>query len=513
LSRSRNGTRKRRTRESAVQAVPHPNRARLRPNIVLILADDLGYGDLGCYNPDCRIPTPNVDRLAAGGMRFTDAHSASAVCTPSRYGLLTGRYCWRSPLKRSVLYSYEPPLIEPSRLTLASLLRGEGYRSACFGKWHLGLGYTSKRGQAVGFVRPLPWGDADRNLEEKIDFSRPILGGPLELGFDTFFGTSGCSTCQPPYAFIEDDRFVEVPSVYEDRFPYTGRPGMTAPGWVHSEADPTFTRKAVEFIESRSGGDRPFFLYLAASSPHEPCVESVVPEFARGRSEAGPRGDLVWLFDWMVGEVVGAVERSGQLESTLIFVTSDNGALPGDRVLGPGGRDVYHTYGHRSCGDWRGYKAHIWEGGHRVPLIAFWPLSTPAGTECAEIVCLTDILATVAAALQRRLPGHSARDSVSMFPLLVGNTSQGYGSARRPQLIHHSGAGVFSIRGKSWKLIHETLGSGGWPPPAGGGPQSSSPGQLYNLDDDPEEERNLFEYEPDLVQDLIDQLRLIQRLE
>jgi len=512
LSKSGGEPRAEQNRNMVGRAVTPHNQV-LRPNIVLILADDLGYGDLGCYNPDCRIPTPNIDRLAAGGMRFIDAHSASAVCTPSRYGLFTGRYCWRSPLKKKVLYSYEPPLIEPGRLTLASLLRTEGYRTACIGKWHLGLGYIAKKGESVDFNQPLPWGNADRVTEEKINFSQPIWGGPVELGFDTFFGTSGCSTCQPPYAFIENERFVEAPSFYNEEFPYTGRPGMTSPSWVHSEADPTFTRKAVEYIESCGRSNEPFFLYLAASAPHEPCVESVVPQFARGRSNAGPRGDLVWLFDWMVGQVRQALERSGQSESTLIFVSSDNGALPGDRMRGPEGRDVYRTYAHRSCGDWRGYKAHIWEGGHRVPLIAAWSEFIPTGTVCTDLICLNDLLATVAGLLQLPLPENSAEDSVSILPIILGSVSSSLESEPRTEVIHHSGAGVFSIRRQSWKLIHETLGSGGWPPPSGEGPQPGSRGQLYNLYEDPGEEQNLFEQEIDLVKDLVHQLRLTQELE
>ena len=513
MKQGRNAKAVMRPRKEDRQVEPNHSQARRwhRPNIVLVLADDLGYGDVGCYNSDSRIPAPHLDRLAAGGLRFTDAHSAAAVCTPSRYGLLTGRYCWRSPLKRSVLYSYEPPLIEPNRCTLASILRQEGYRTACIGKWHLGLGFTAKRGESIDFNRPLPWGDADRALEEKIDYSQPLWGGPIELGFDTFFGTSGCSTCQPPFAFIEDERFVEAPSFYNERFPYTGRPGMTAPGWKHSEADPTFIQKAVEFIESCSSSGRPFFLYLAASAPHEPCVESVVPEFARGRSEAGPRGDLVWLFDWMVGQVVQVLERCGQLESTLVFVTSDNGALPGDRVQGPDGRDEYRIHGHRSCGELRGYKAHIWEGGHREPLIVSWPGIVPAGTVCNNLVCLNDLPATVADLLEIELPDHSAEDSISFLPLLLAANGMLPGTAVRQDLVHHSGAGVFSIRRGSWKLIHETRGSGGWPPPTGGGPERGSKGQLYDLKEDPGEEHDLFDREPDLVRYLIAQLEQVQK--
>ncbi|MBT7101415.1 sulfatase-like hydrolase/transferase, partial [Candidatus Poribacteria bacterium] len=261
-----------------------------RPNIVFIMADDMGYGDVGCYNPDSKIPTPNMDRLAEEGVRFTDAHSPSAVCTPTRYGVLTGRYCWRSALKHSVLFGYEPPLIEPERLTVAGLLKRAGYHTAAIGKWHLGLGYSAKPGEDVDFDRPLPWGNATREFEEQIDFTARITGGPTELGFDYFFGASGCPTCQPPYGFIEDDRFVDPPSEYHDDPVFTSRPGMMSPGWRHKDADPKIAAKAVEYIESRAGSDAPFFVCLTSDAPHEPCTDEDNPEFARGKSDAGPRG-------------------------------------------------------------------------------------------------------------------------------------------------------------------------------------------------------------------------------
>jgi len=475
----------------------------VQPNIVVILADDIGYGDFGCCNPSSRIPTPATDSLARKGVVFTDAHSSSSVCTPSRYGLLTGRYCWRTPLKRSVLFSYEPPLIEAHRPTIASILRGAGYRTACIGKWHLGLGYRSLEGRPVDFSRPLPWGDAERSLEESIDFTAPIAGGPLSLGFDSFFGTSGCSTCQPPYGFIDGDRFVTPPSTYVGNFPYTGRPGMTAPGWDHAQADPAFARRAVDSILAQKTSPRPFFLYLAASAAHEPCVEQVVPRFARGKSAAGPRGDLVWLFDWMVGQVVDALARIDRLNSTAIFVTSDNGALPGDRVITPSGGEEYRTYGHASCGSWRGYKSHIWEGGHREPLIACWPSQIEPGTSCSALVGLNDLPATLAAIAGAPLPDGSAEDSRSFLPHLLGLTPP---NPIRDSLIHHSATGVFSIRRGEWKLIHETLGSGGWPPPAGGAPSPGSPGQLYNLAQDPAEQENLYPREKGIVGELTELL-------
>lgn len=470
-----------------------------RPNIVFIMADDMGYGDVSCYNPGSKIPTPNMDRVATEGLRFTDAHSPSAVCTPTRYGILTGRYCWRSKLERGVLYGYEPPLIERERLTVAALLKKAGYNTACIGKWHLGLGYSTKPGQHIDFDRPLPWPNADRAMEEKIDFSRPIKGGPVELGFDYFYGTSGCPTCQPPYGFIENRHFVELPSVYHDKPVYTSRSGMMSPGWEHKDADPKITGKAIEYIEQQAGSDKPFFLYLSSDAPHEPCTEGVIPEFARGKSQAGPREDLVWLFDWMVGQVVQALNRTEQIENTLLMVTSDNGALPGDRVRNEEGREVYRIYDHKSCGDWRGYKSHIWEGGHREPLIARWPGHIQPGSTTDELTCLTDFMATCAAIVGEALPDDAAEDSYSILPILLGEEHEG---TIRSDVIHHSSTGVFSIRRGNWKLILETQGSGGWPPPRDDGPKPGTPGQLYNVAEDPREQSNLWSKHPEIVRDL-----------
>ena len=256
---------------------------------------------------------------------------------------------------------------------------------------------------------------------------------------------------------------------------------------------------------ARAADRQPFFLYLCPSAAHEPCTEGVTPDFARRRSGAGPRGDLVWLFDWMVGRVMDALERTGQAENTLIMVTSDNGALPGDRVRGADGEDVYLTYDHKSCGDWRGYKAHIWEGGHREPLICRWPGVIQPNTACDELVSLVDLTATCAALAGTNLPEGAAEDSYNILPALLGQPRHAPGSPAppiRPSLIHHSGTGVFAVRQGDWKLILDTLGSGGWPPPRGERPVPGSPGQLYDLREDPGEERNLWAERPDVVNEM-----------
>lgn len=439
------------------------------PHLVLILADDMGYGDPRCYNPDSRIPTPFMDRLAAEGIRFTDAHTPSSVCTPTRYGLLTGRYCWRTRLKSGVLNGYSPALIEPGRMTLASLLKQHGYVTACIGKWHLGLGE-----------------------EEPTDFSQPLRPGPLEAGFDTFFGIAA-SLDMPPYVFIENDRVTEAPTDYTEgskpRREGGGgfwRAGAIAPHFRHEEVLPTLTGRAVRFIEERATKpEQPFFLYLALTAPHTPWMPTA--EF-RGKSGAGYYGDFVAQVDWSIGQVMEALERCGLAGNTLLIVTSDNGAhwLPKE----------IEEFGHRANGPWRGQKADIHEGGHRVPFIARWPGKIPPGAVSNEVICLTDLLATVAALLGTSLPSDAGEDSFNILPALLGQPDRG---PLREATVFHSGSGMFAIRQGPWKLILG-LGSGGFTPPREVKPKPGEPeGQLYNLEEDPQEQRNLYSQRPDIV--------------
>lgn len=470
-----------------------------RPNIVFMLADDMGYGDVGCYNAQSKIPTPHMDRLAAEGMRFTDAHSSSSVCTPSRYGILTGRYCWRTSLKRSVHFNYEPPLIEMSRLTVASMLKTEGYRTACVGKWHLGLGYSAKEGQVFDFDRPQPWpgGMLPKTEEMKIDFSKPLKGGPITLGFDLFYGTSACSTCNVPYGLIEGDRFIEQPTEYYEGKYLEQRSGWKAPGWNDEQADMLFLKKGVEFIQESAESGEPFFLYLPASTPHEPCEPEVIPEFMRGASEAGPRGDMVALFDYMVGEVMNALDEAGVADNTLLIVTSDNGAKPGsyNRL----------THGHQSCGYLRGFKSSTWEGGHRVPMIVRWPAVVKLNTVSHQLVGLQDFMATVADVLDLAIPENAAEDSISFLPALNGVEQS---ESARSNLMHHSALGVFAIRQGPWKLIIDCDNSGGvkvfhqFGADEGTGPQPHMESQLYHLVDDPFEVYNRIEDNAEIAADL-----------
>lgn len=481
---------------------------RSKPNIIVILADDMGFGDVGCLNSASRIPTPNMDGLARQGVRCLDAHSPSAVCTPSRYGLLTGQYCWRTSLKQGVIGGYAPPLIDPSQTTIMSMLKQAGYNTACIGKWHLGLHFQDANGQLT----------VD---EQQVDFTKPVLGGPIELGFDECLINAGCGTCASPYGFIDGDRFIDTRFEYCDVGETTGPvgvggfgqwPGMAGDSWVTKDADVIIADRACQYIADRRDDDSPFFMYITPNAPHEPCLERFVPEFARGQSDAGARGDLVWLFDWIVGRIVQTVEQIGQTDNTLIIVTSDNGALPGDFVLDAQGQRVktsskrneykFETYGHRSNGDWRGYKAHIWEGGHREPLLARWPGHIPAGSESHQLIGLNDIMATCAAIVGYDLPNDAGPDSVDMLPALTGQAAE----PARNTLIHHSSFGTFSVRHENWKLILGTTGSGGWPTPRDDPPDEARPGQLYNITDDPGEENNLFASRADIVQQLTDWL-------
>lgn len=452
------------------------------PNIVFIMADDMGYGDAGCYGAT-RIPTPNIDRLASEGMRFTDAHSASAVCTPSRYGVMTGRYCWRSRMTRGVLGGFGAPVIEPDRTTVASMLKARGYATAAVGKWHLGLGWATKD------QGPLDEGRFGWDLDGfDVDYSKPITGGPTTLGFDYFFGISG-SLDMPPYCFIENDHTVGIPDLEKEPYNTQQSKGLMTPGWRDDQVDVTFATKAVQFVENHTAESpaQPFWLYLTPSAPHRPCM---APDFMEGRSRAGNRGDMVALYDWVVGELLATLQRLNIADNTLVIVTSDNGA----RLTCADGND----YGHKSCGDLRGQKADIWDGGHREPLIVRWPGRVKPGTTCDQTVCLLDFMATFAAIAGAQLDDDDAPDSYNILPAMLGQAPKPI----REAIVHHSVSGMFSIRQGPWKLIFG-LGSGGFSKPRDVKPAPGRPGgQLYNMADDPGEMQNLWRTRPDIVERL-----------
>jgi arylsulfatase A-like enzyme len=475
------------------------DRAPALPNIVLILADDLGIGDPRCYNPDSKIPTPHLDRLAAEGLRFTDMHTPSAVCTPTRYGLLTGRYAWRSRLKSGVLWGWSPPLIEPGRLTLPAWLRERGYVTAGFGKWHLGLGWATRE--------PVNLGDGAKPAADVtlVDYARPLSGGPHTAGFDTYFGIPA-SLDMEPYVWIENDRCVAAPTAWcaGDTHQRQGgggfyRAGPMAPGFRHEEVLPTLTQRAVRFLEAQAAdaNRRLFFLYVPLSAPHDPWLPT--GRF-RGASQAGPRGDFVAQMDAAVGEILAALDRRGLARDTMVVFTSDNGAhwLPGEVT----------RYGHAANGPWRGQKADIHEGGHRVPCLVRWPGRVKPGTATGRLACLTDFFATFAEIAGARLPEQAAEDSFSFASLLLGRPPA---QPVRTSLVMHSSQGLFAIRRDGWKLV-EGLGSGGFTPPAKVTPKPGEPpGQLYHLYTDPAETTNRYAEEPAVVAALTAELEAIRQ--
>lgn len=458
-----------------------------KPNIVYILADDLGYGDPGCYNPASKIPTPNIDRLAREGVRFTDAHSPSAVCTPTRYGLLTGRYAWRTKLQRNVIGPFSPPLIDAKRLTVPAMLRDNGYATACIGKWHLGWGW------------PKPGDDGKR------DFTKPISDGPTTRGFDSYFGTDVPN--YPPYCFLENDRTVGIPSemapVGKDQFNIAG---PMLPGWKLVDVLPALEKRAVEFIGKAANGNKPFFLYLPLTSPHYPVVPSA--EF-KGNSQVGEYGDFVMQTDAVVGKVLDAVKAAGVAENTLVVFTSDNGPEITGEVKN-GAYDRLKEYGHASMGTLRGTKRDAWEGGHRVPFLARWPGNIKAGTTCDETVCHVDLMATVAAILDVKLPADAGVDSVNILPALLGEKRE---RPLRDGTVLHSAQGKFAIRRGNWVLIlarsgddNGKKGEPAWLQKDRGYSAHTEAGELYDLVKDPTQKSNLYSKEPAKVKELAELL-------
>ncbi len=449
------------------------------PNIVYILADDMGYGDP--HYMGGKVPTPNLDRLAAESMRFTDSHTSSAVCTPTRYGIMTGCYNWRSTLKQGVLSGNSEPLIKEGRSTVASMLKDAGYRTAIIGKWHLGLGW-SKLDQAR---------TADSGPTEgegwRLDYTQPVKRGPLALGFGESFIISA-SLDMPPFVYLRNDKPTSIPSVTKTWL----RPGPAAADFEAERCLPDFATEARGFIKRAAAEkDKPFFLYLPLTSPHTPVVPS---ETWRGKSTIGDYGDFLTETDWVVGEVLAELDAAGAAKDTLLIFTSDNGFAPAAKL------EEQLKHGHKPLGDLRGTKADIWEGGHRTPFIVRWPGVVKPATTCGATICTTDFFATAADVLGKldTIPANTAEDSFSLMPLLKGESSYS-----RPFTIHHSINGSFAIRQGDWKLCL-CPDSGGWSNPKPDSPESAAayPVQLYNLKDDPAESKNLAESQADRVKGL-----------
>ena len=445
-----------------------------RPNIVYILTDDLGYGDVHALDPERgKIATPHMDQLIKQGMAFTDAHTSSSVCTPTRYGILTGRYNWRTRLQSRVLRGFDRPLIDADRLTVAGVLKQQGYTTACIGKWHLGLGLPTTTEKS----------SADKT-GKNVDWSGQITGGPVELGFDYYYGISA-SLDMPPYIYIENDRFVGAATATK-AFP---RKGPAHPDFEAVDVLPEIGRKTVEFIKQQQA-DKPFFAYVPFTSPHSPILPS---KEWQGKSKLGKYGDFVMQTDAVVGQIVAALDAAGLGENTIVIVTSDNGCSRKQAKA-----DELKKMGHYPSAQFRGYKSDLWDGGHRVPFIVRWPAQVAAGTTSDQLVCLTDLMATCAELTGATVPENAGEDSVSFVAALDGKPIQ----STRQGVIHHSINGHFSYRQDKWKLLLST-GSGGW---SNGKTSGGTAGQLYDMDTDPGETTNLYTSQPEVVAGLLAQL-------
>jgi arylsulfatase A len=440
------------------------------PNIVYILTDDLGYGDVHCLNPEGKIATPAMDQLGREGMIFTDAHSSSAVCTPSRYSILTGRYAWRSRLKSGVLNGYSEPLIDANRLTVAKMLQQKGYTTACIGKWHLGMNWPEVKGA------PKP----------TYDYTKPILNGPTTQGFDYFYGISA-SLDMPPFVYIENDRTIGIP----DTVKKWGRSGAATKDFEAENCVPDFTNKAVGFIKQQAAKKQPFYLYFTLPSPHTPIV---VSKQFQGKSGVMDYGDYVMETDWAVGEVLKALKEAKVDGNTLVIFTSDNGFAP--YVLP---KSNVESLGHYPSYIYKGYKADIWEGGHRIPFIVRWPGTIKAGSSCKETVCLSDFMATAAAITGEQLPAGAAEDSYNIYSYFTGTAKK----PLREATVHHSINGNFAIRQGKWKL-ELAYGSGGWAAPREDtAVKMGLPAvQLYDLSTDIKEQHNVQATHPEIVKSM-----------
>jgi len=473
--------------------------AREKPNILFILADDLGYGDVGCYNPESKVPTPHLDRLAREGMLFTDAHSPSTVCTPTRYSIMTGRMAFRLNYRGVFTGVGGPCLIERDRLTLPAMLQQQGYTTALFGKWHIGMTFFDKNGEAIN----------KNGLEavRRVDYSRPVPDGPIHRGFDHFFGTVSCPTTDWLYAYMENDRIPVPPTQLVDKsklpkhaWSFDCRPGLVAPDFDLEEVDMVFLEKSLQFLDThvKKSPEKPFFLFHSLQAVHLPSFPG--RDF-KGKTKAGPHGDFIFQFDHIVGKLLEKLEDLDLTKETLVIVSSDNGPEVGTVI------NMRDKYQHDGARPWRGVKRDNWEGGHRVPMIARWPGRIKAGSKTAQTICLTDLMATCAALTGVELPVDAAEDSFDMLPVLLGEANQPI----RQYTLHQTISLALAIRGGNWKYL-DHKGSGG--NRYRGGLQKyalpdaapETPGQLYDLATDPGETTNLVAEKSEIAHSLREQL-------
>lgn len=452
-----------------------------KPNIIYILTDDLGYGDVSAYNYKSKIATPWIDALAKEGMLFTDAHSNSSVCTPTRYGILTGQYAWRTSLKNGVLWSYDKPLITPNQLTVAQLLKNNGYQTACIGKWHLGLDWAQQTSGAT-------------------DFTKPINGGPTQVGFDYFYGITA-SLDIPPYFYIDGNKITatRIDSIQEQGGQGFWRAGPIGNDFKHQDVLDTFISKSIQYISKASKQKDPFFLYLALASPHTPILPST--NF-KSTTATNAYGDFVKMTDAKIGEILQYLKDKNLDKNTMIVFTSDNGCSPTANFK------ELREKGHDPSAGFRGTKADIYEGGHRVPFIVKWPGKIKTNSINNTTICLTDFMATCSDLLNTNLQNNAGQDSYSLLPLLTPSKKTAY---QRTSTVHHSIDGYFAIRKGDWKLAF-CRSSGGWSAPTENqATKNNMPTvQLYNLKEDPSEQNNVQAKYPEIVRALTEELEKIK---
>ena len=489
-------------------------RAAPPPNILFILADDLGYGDVACYNPESKVPTPNLDRMASEGMLFTDAHSPSTVCTPTRYSIMTGQMAFRLNYPGVFTGVGGPCLITEDQLTLPGMLRQKGYETALFGKWHIGMSFLDEDGKVID-VKERPKGiDPDKKINlaleavKRVDYTRPVPDAPIHRGFDHFFGTVCCPTTDWLYAYMEGDRIPVPPTKLVDKtklptheWSFDCRPGLVAPNFDLEEVDMVFLEKSLNFLDrhSQEKPDTPFFLFHSLQAVHLPSFPG--KDF-QGKTKAGPHGDFIFEFDYVVGELLKKLETLGLADNTLVIVSSDNGPEVGTVI------NMREKHQHDGANPWRGVKRDNWEGGHRVPMIARWPGKVKADSTSDQTVCLTDIMATCAAIADVKLPNNAAEDSFNILPILLGEAKEDI----REFTLHQTIRLDLAIRSGDWKYL-DHKGSGGnryerenlkslaLPDTA-----PNAPGQLYNLVQDPGETHNLYFEYPEIAKKLKDQI-------
>jgi len=452
-----------------------------QPNVIVILGDDMGIDSVSAFNTKMGLKTSAIDRLASEGMSFMDAHSTSGVCSPTRYGLLTGRYNWRSRLKRGIVGKWERPLIADARLTLPEMFRAQGYATCMIGKWHLGWHWPKKGGSVT------------QKLDE-IDFTKPINGGPNSHGFDYYFGDDVPNW--PPYAWRENERLIGNPTVQMKQGTMVGvSAGPAVADWDFSAVLLEYGKRCAEYVRGRKTKEQPFFLYFPMPSPHTPIAPG--GKF-KGITGISPYADFLVESDWAVGEIMKALDETGQADNTVVFFTCDNGTSPKANFPQLDAAGVHLNV------NWRGWKADAYEGGHRVPFIVRWPGQVKPGTRSTQTITLTDIMATCAGILGAELPANAAEDSVSLLPVLRGKKME---KPLHDVVIHHSGSGHFAIRKAQWKLLL-CRGSGGWSPPreTEAAKKKLPMLQLYDLANDPKESKNLHAQYPNKVKELVSDL-------